>query len=585
MQKYLKQVFTLLELLLVIAILSSLTSIVIFNLRPSEILNNLSETSSKRSSKTLEEALKTYALDHSGQLPSSILSYSGTYPAYICKYGEVCPDGINLDILIQEGYLSEIPIDSDKSTQTTSGYKIAIDPATQDIAIAETTAGLDIEVPNPKYGWEFEEGSGTTAYDTFGNQNGTLYNGPTFNNNGVHGKALYFDGTNDYVRINPIDLTTYNALTIEMWFYPEESNRYENIFIQHGSPNWVHNLEFYNSTLDTYLNGAYMGAGNHFEDRWNQVVMTYNKQVQNVYHNGQLKASRAFTQNLYTSNFGLFIGAYGQYGRFFKGKIDSIKIYNAALSPAQVVYTYSQGAPHLHYALDEGTGQTAANTGGINALGLDPNYTAIDGILGTDSNANTTDPTWQTANNCKLGNSCLLFDGVDDYINIPDNGLLEISPEITVNFWTKFNVLPTNPTKLVGKWNETGNQRAYVVGTKTDGTGTYFEGVVSQAGSASPVCTARSNYVTAGNWYMVTMVYNKSACRVYVNGTEYTAGNQNSTIDINKNSTAKLIAGGSGGESYAAQNNYLNGYLDDIRIYTYSLKIGDVVELYNGTLN
>src|SRR3989338_1965645 len=49
--------------------------------------------------------------------------------------------------------------------------------------------------------WTFDEGAGTTANDSSGNNNtGTLTNGPTWTT-GKIGQALNFDGSDDYVKI------------------------------------------------------------------------------------------------------------------------------------------------------------------------------------------------------------------------------------------------------------------------------------------------------------------------------------------------------------------------------------------------
>ena len=48
--------------------------------------------------------------------------------------------------------------------------------------------------------WKFDETSGTTAYDSSGNgQHASLKNGAGRTNNGVMGRALSLDGSNDYV--------------------------------------------------------------------------------------------------------------------------------------------------------------------------------------------------------------------------------------------------------------------------------------------------------------------------------------------------------------------------------------------------
>ena len=66
--------------------------------------------------------------------------------------------------------------------------------------------------------WHFDEGEGTTAYDSSGNGNhGTIY-GATWTTDGKFGKALSFDGTDDYVdcgRDNSLDMT--GPFAIEAW--------------------------------------------------------------------------------------------------------------------------------------------------------------------------------------------------------------------------------------------------------------------------------------------------------------------------------------------------------------------------------
>jgi len=59
-------------------------------------------------------------------------------------------------------------------------------------------------------------GSGTAWNDLSGNnRNGTLTNGPTFSS--ANGGSIVFDGTNDYVVTNNIDLSGTNKVSIDMW--------------------------------------------------------------------------------------------------------------------------------------------------------------------------------------------------------------------------------------------------------------------------------------------------------------------------------------------------------------------------------
>jgi len=64
--------------------------------------------------------------------------------------------------------------------------------------------------------WKFDEGSGTIAYDSSGNNNhGTIY-GATWVD-GKFGKALQFDGVDDYVKIEPFTVYGWKGISIVRW--------------------------------------------------------------------------------------------------------------------------------------------------------------------------------------------------------------------------------------------------------------------------------------------------------------------------------------------------------------------------------
>jgi hypothetical protein len=82
--------------------------------------------------------------------------------------------------------------------------------------------------------WSFDEGEGTIAHDYSGNSNdGTIY-GATWVDGKV-GKALSFDGVDDYVRVNDssnFDIT--DAITIEAWIKPIKTTGDHQIIVQSG---------------------------------------------------------------------------------------------------------------------------------------------------------------------------------------------------------------------------------------------------------------------------------------------------------------------------------------------------------------
>ncbi|GAG43024.1 unnamed protein product, partial [marine sediment metagenome] len=69
--------------------------------------------------------------------------------------------------------------------------------------------------------WKFDEGSGTTAYDSVGGNDGTLINGPVWATGQLDG-ALEFDGGGDYVDVGDkpsLDITG-DQITVMAWFKP-----------------------------------------------------------------------------------------------------------------------------------------------------------------------------------------------------------------------------------------------------------------------------------------------------------------------------------------------------------------------------
>src|SRR3989338_1067169 len=71
--------------------------------------------------------------------------------------------------------------------------------------------------------WSFNEGTGSYAGDSSGNRNqGTLTNGPTWVD-GKRGKALNFDGVNDYVIASSTSLNNLPAMTVSAWMFPRSS--------------------------------------------------------------------------------------------------------------------------------------------------------------------------------------------------------------------------------------------------------------------------------------------------------------------------------------------------------------------------
>lgn len=102
-----RQGFTLIELMLVIAIIAVLSGIVIGALSPTRQLGFARDASRQSSVNTILNAVYEYAIDHNGNVPASIPV--GTAKE-ICRTGALDCDGVNLDAL-SGSYLVSVPLD------------------------------------------------------------------------------------------------------------------------------------------------------------------------------------------------------------------------------------------------------------------------------------------------------------------------------------------------------------------------------------------------------------------------------------------------------------------------------------------
>ena len=256
--------------------------------------------------------------------------------------------------------------------------------------------------------YDMDEGDGQTLYnaaDTGSANDGTLVNGPkwinrsqTSNSSGSltsdSSGALEFDGVNDYVNCgNDASLDIADAITIEAWVKPTLLSGKDRIIVGKGITNgytiwYQYAWDFLLVDIaesDSTRHFVHINGSNNLPlNQYTHLVGIYDGQYIILYVNGVERAKKdvgSYTINTIAQD--LLIGKHSTYP--FNGSIDSVRIYNRALSAEEVRYHYNRGGPVLQYRFDEGSGQYARDSIG-NA----------DAQLGSDtsSSGDIHDPAW-----------------------------------------------------------------------------------------------------------------------------------------------------------------------------------------------
>jgi hypothetical protein len=468
-------------------------------------------------------------------------------------------------------------------------------------SVASTSASAAYCVPgdtnpcNPPVGeWNFDEKYGNSAYDTSGNNlTGTLTNSPTWSI-GKNDGGIQTTGSN-YVNITTSDGLSqlnnpHSNFTVSAWFKTTSYHSTQGeIFGNSTVDGWWY-LSVGNGVLNmTTINTAWgcyncvSGTTRVDDGKWHHATWVFADPAAYIYLDGKLEASNPTSTGTLVSGFvpgssGIRIGVgYLPNNQYFTGTIDQVRLFNYSRTPAQIAWDYNKGKPVGLWRFDECSGGTAYDSSGNNNNGtITIGGTAPQSVLGTCTTPTDGTGAWYNGRNGKY-NSSMSFDGADDYVKVNDTSTLDITGPVTVSTWVYYNTIGAGWKKIVGKWNETGNQRSYAI--VNDTTGNYFEFIADSNGTGSNFCQA-INYATpvTGTWYHVTGIYDGSRCRIYVNGNEGTPVNYSSGI---YSGSANLITGGSGGEPVGGQNNYINGKIDDVKIYNYALTRQQVLNDYN----
>lgn len=184
--------------------------------------------------------------------------------------------------------------------------------------------------------------------------------------------ALSFDGSSAYVGGAATNLPIGSAVrTMSCWINPSVSDGSVRYFMGYGdgTSNKAFELNHDNTRLSIDLAFIEMTYAIKFQiATWYFIATTWDGTTLKLYINGVLVTSATPTVNTLATA-GINVGRRGTSGgSYYKGKIDEPRIWNVALTGAQILSLYNTGvAPSglvLEYMFNEGAGTTVADTSG-----------------------------------------------------------------------------------------------------------------------------------------------------------------------------------------------------------------------------
>ena len=202
--------------------------------------------------------------------------------------------------------------------------------------------------------YAFEEGAGLFTGDASGRGHGGRQKRPQWAAAGRFGRALDFNGVDDWVTIaDEADLDMQSAITIEAWVNPRALSGWNTIALKEGDGRMSYAL--YANDWDprpagyvrvNFIDQSVTGRSRLALNTWSHVAMTYSGSMMRLYVNGVEVSRRSMSGKIQTVNGPLRIGGNSIWGEYFNGLIDEVRLYKRELNAAEI--TRDMNTPIAH---------------------------------------------------------------------------------------------------------------------------------------------------------------------------------------------------------------------------------------------
>ncbi|MBN78710.1 MAG: hypothetical protein CMJ70_01110, partial [Planctomycetaceae bacterium] len=418
------------------------------------------------------------------------------------------------------------------------------------------------------------------ANDESGNGNNGAVNGATLvaDRKGTANKAYSFDGVDDQIHAqSTTGLPAGNSdRTWSVWFKtPWSQATGKNACIlamgTNGSTNQCLGLGMQQTGVLFFgIWGSLWATPDTYNDnQWHHAVFIHSSGTAKLYVDGVLKITQPLTLNTNFGDFRIGQTASNNLNEHFPGSIDDVRIYNRALSTAEVSGLYDAEKPSLndgllvHYPFNGNANDESGN-----------------GRHATVSGSPSVPDRHGTANGAQRFTQIGPLPGFPNGYHIEGGANTKaMGPIKTVSVWYAPDQITNSQMDLVNKrkygfvshgWNLSINNQRQLVYQVTRLANPNSDGVVSP----NPI------NLVVNEWVHLVATHEGNDVRLYVNGQQVAQKNVNMDPREGYSWNGLMVGAGLSQWAGTVPVNNVQGDLDDVRVYNRALGATEISELH-----
>lgn len=393
------------------------------------------------------------------------------------------------------------------------------------------------------------------------------------------GSYAIFDGNGDYIGL-PTSLRNNlnnDNFTIMFWFKPKASGSVftegDTFSSNGGDDNGIRFIFSSANGIYAHVRGSSGTVGQYAsaytnKNVWYQatLVRDYGSTVK-LYVNGEEAWSGSDVAGPMTVTKGPWIG--GEVGAgsdtvpvtaWFNGSMDEVMIYNKPLSADEINQTYQRGLE----------GRKSNISSNLVVYYDFENNDTTDNTQYNDKSSNNNDGTaYGGVHVAEHLGGFGVFDGSDDYIRL-DNVFDTVPSKWTLELWLYTNSLPASDLIRVTGKRQVSGQETYMGAFQFDSSGNMH---FFNMNNNNNYDVANFATISTGKWYYLVGVWDGTYYKAYLNG-EFKGQTAGSAIPSDTYGHFDIGRRGWVGDSY------LDGLIDEVRIYNDSLSAEEINQTY-----